>query len=69
MKRNAPKNMKLFKLDVDDNADIAQCHCITCVPTFLFYYNGDLLTEWSFSGADEKLLKVRYEGLRDLVKK
>jgi len=49
-----------LKLDVDECEDVAQDYEIKCMPTFLFFKNGEKVEE--FAGANE-------EKIRDLVVK
>ncbi|XP_078251230.1 thioredoxin-like [Rhinoraja longicauda] len=50
------------EVDVDDAADIAE-HCgITCMPTFLYYKNGEKL--FAFSGANSTTLEQKIKELQ-----
>ncbi|XP_061769610.1 thioredoxin [Nerophis ophidion] len=52
----ANKNVIFLKVDVDDCEDVSLNLKISCMPTFHFYKNGELVSE--FSGANkDKLLE------------
>ena len=47
----------LSQVDVDENIEIAASHGINCMPTFVFYRNGEKIEE--FVGANEVVLNER----------
>eukprot|EP01111_Echinosteliopsis_oligospora_P011675 TRINITY_DN3909_c0_g1_i1.p1 TRINITY_DN3909_c0_g1~~TRINITY_DN3909_c0_g1_i1.p1 ORF type:complete len:103 (-),score=24.75 TRINITY_DN3909_c0_g1_i1:99-407(-) len=53
------KDVKFYKVDVDESGDIAQQYNITCMPTFLVFKGGNQVSE--LKGANPK-------GLEDLIK-
>lgn len=50
------------KVDVDDATDIAEKYKITCMPTFLFFKNGDQVG--TITGASEAKLKQMIKQLQ-----
>jgi len=46
-----------IKVDVDENAETAAAVGIQCMPTFMFYRDGEKVGE--FSGADEAQLRAK----------
>eukprot|EP00494_Astrolonche_serrata_P010239 UN10300 len=51
-----------FKVDVDENAEVAEKQGIRAMPTFKFYQNGENFAE--FSGANETNLRGKLDELR-----
>ncbi|XP_065185164.1 thioredoxin-like [Sycon ciliatum] len=45
-----------LKVDVDEASDVAEVYKIQCMPTFLFFKNGEKVDE--FSGANEQKLRA-----------
>ncbi|XP_067839667.1 thioredoxin-like [Heptranchias perlo] len=60
----AEKNPSVIfcEVDVDDAADIAEICAIKCMPTFLFYKNGEKVFE--FSGANRMTLEDKIQELQ-----
>ncbi|XP_078532701.1 thioredoxin-like [Lissotriton helveticus] len=51
-----------LKVDVDDAQDVAQ-HCdIKCMPTFIFFKNGEKVDD--FSGANQATLEDKVKNLK-----
>ncbi|XP_046561064.1 thioredoxin-like [Haliotis rubra] len=44
-----------FKVDVDNNSETSKACCISCMPTFKFYKNGQEVDK--LEGADEEALE------------
>ena len=55
------KNIKFCVIDVDQAEDICQKVGISCMPTFIFYKNGQL--DSKFEGANEEALDKKLNAL------
>jgi thioredoxin 1 len=55
-------DVRFFKVDVDDNDDVATEYSITAMPTFLYFLGGALKT--TIKGADLGKIKAETIGLR-----
>ncbi|CAL4092940.1 unnamed protein product, partial [Meganyctiphanes norvegica] len=51
-----------LKVDVDECEELAMEHQISCMPTFLFFKNGEKVA--TFSGANEQKIKETIEANR-----
>ncbi|XP_032400038.1 thioredoxin b [Etheostoma spectabile] len=61
-KDSANKNVIFLKVDVDEAEDVS-AHCkINCMPTFMFFKNGEKVDE--FSGANINTLMEKLSALR-----
>lgn len=47
-------NVFFCAVDVDENKELMETYKISCMPTFLFFKGGKLVSDLSVSGADEK---------------
>lgn len=56
------KDVVFLKVDVDDAPDVSEECGIKCMPTFIFYKNGEKVDE--FSGANEDSLKEKVAKLK-----
>merc|ERR1712098_333718 len=56
------KNVVFLKVDVDDAEDVSSFCAIKCMPTFQFFKNGKMVSE--FSGANLTTLKETLASLR-----
>lgn len=52
VKSNFNSSLKIIKIDLDKNEQIAEKFQIKCVPTLLLFKNGKLI--WRYSGLCEK---------------
>merc|ERR1712183_643465 len=56
-----------LSVDVDDAAEIAEAcreaYNLTALPTFLFFINGELQTEWTVTGDSEEKIRETLEKL------
>ncbi|XP_042367900.1 thioredoxin isoform X2 [Plectropomus leopardus] len=56
------KNVVFLKVDVDEAEDVSTDCGIQCMPTFIFFKNGEKVFE--FSGANKDTLTAKVEELR-----
>ncbi|MCQ2819429.1 MAG: thioredoxin family protein [archaeon] len=57
------KDVKFISIDVDQAESICQEVGITCMPTFVFYKDGKVVSDKRLEGANENELKSRIESL------
>lgn len=55
-----------FKVDVDDNAEVAELVGIEAMPTFKFYLDGKLVESLNITGANQETLKNNLKALADM---
>lgn len=55
-------NCEFFKVDVDNNTEVAEEQGISAMPTFIFYWNGKKVD--SFTGADISRLEAKIKELK-----
>lgn len=63
MKKNAHRDIKMFYVDVRDSPDVSDYCDIRSMPTFRFYFEGRLLQDLTFTGANEEKLVYGYNQL------
>ncbi|CAL8325612.1 unnamed protein product [Lota lota] len=56
------RNVVFLKVDVDEAGDVAALYEVNCMPTFLFFKNGEKID--NFSGANHVLLEQKVVALR-----
>lgn len=67
MRNKAPKEIKMFKVDVTESPEISDYCQVESMPTFRFYFEGAHLHENQFSGANKEKLVKGYNRLIDLL--
>ena len=58
IKENKDQNVKIGKLNVDDNQDIAAKYNVMSIPTFLLFKNGKVVDQKTGYGDKDGLLKM-----------
>uniref|UniRef100_A0A8C5FED9 Thioredoxin n=1 Tax=Gadus morhua TaxID=8049 RepID=A0A8C5FED9_GADMO len=56
------RNVVFLKVDVDEAADVAAHYEVNCMPTFLFFKNGEKID--NFAGANHILLEQKVVAMR-----
>jgi len=64
MSKNDFPDVVFYKVDVDDNEEVAQEQDISAMPTFLFFKNGKKCEDDTVMGANEGKIKEAIEKLR-----
>jgi thioredoxin 1 len=55
-----------YEVDIDKNKDLAKLEQIKSLPTFLFYHDGELLTDLTITGTNVDALLTSFELLQSL---
>jgi len=58
IKENKDQNVKIGKLNIDENQDIAAKHNVMSIPTFLLFKNGKVVDQKAGYGDKDELLKM-----------
>jgi len=58
IKENKDQNVKIGKLNIDENQDIAAKYNVMSIPTFLLFKNGKVVDQKAGYGDKDELLKM-----------